>query len=95
MATVFIPAVLRPLVGGVSTVEASGDVLRDVLADLDRQHPGILDRIVENGAFRPEVFVAIGSEEAFGLDAPVPAGAEVHILPAIAGGSEGAERKAG
>jgi molybdopterin converting factor small subunit len=87
MATVFIPALLRPLAGGAATVEAQGDVLRDVLQDLDRQHPGILDRVVENGAFRPEVFVAIGGEEAFGLDAPVPANAEVHILPATAGGA--------
>jgi DNA-binding XRE family transcriptional regulator len=33
------------------------------------------------------VFAAINGAEAFGLDAAVPAGAEVHILPAIAGGS--------
>ena len=86
MATVILPALLRPLAGGAGKIEATGSTLRDVLDDLERQHPGIRDRVVDGAGFRPEVFVASGGEEAFGLDAPVPAGAEVHILPAIAGG---------
>jgi molybdopterin converting factor small subunit len=86
VATVFIPALLRPLASGAAKVQATGTTLQDVLDDLERQHPGILARVVDGGAFRPEVFVAIDGNEAFGLDAPVSPTAEVHILPAIAGG---------
>ena len=86
MTAVHLPAVLRPLAGGASTVEASGATLRALVADLERQYPALAGRVVDSVGLRPEVFLAINNEEAFGLDQPVPAGAEVHILPAIAGG---------
>ena len=41
MPTVFLPALLRPLAGGASSVEADGATLRAVIDDLDRQHPGL------------------------------------------------------
>jgi molybdopterin converting factor small subunit len=87
MATVFIPAILRPLAGGVEKAEAGGGTVREVVSDLVRQYPGLKGRVVDGEGIRPEVFIAVGGEEAFGLDAPVPAGAEVHILPAMAGGA--------
>ena len=86
MATVFIPAVLRPLAGGVEKAQASGGTVREVVNDLVRQYPGLAGRVVDGEGIRPEVFIAIGGDEAFGLDAPVPEGSEVHILPAMAGG---------
>jgi molybdopterin converting factor small subunit len=87
MATVFLPSILRSLAGGVTTVDASGETLQEVLDDLERQHPGIRERVLEGGAFRPEIFVAIDGNEAFSVNDPVAPGAEVRILPAIAGGS--------
>jgi molybdopterin synthase sulfur carrier subunit len=86
MPTVLLPALLRALAGGASSVEASGTTLRAVIEDLDRQFPGLRDRIVDVGMIRPDVMIAVDADEVRDLDAPVPNGSEVHILPAIAGG---------
>ena len=86
MAVVWIPSLLRPLTGGASTVRAAGATLRDVIDDLDRQHPGLRDRLIENGVIRSEFALAVGSEEVSDLNAAVGDDTEVHILPAIAGG---------
>jgi molybdopterin converting factor small subunit len=87
MPRVVIPAILRQFTAGATEVQASGATLRSVIEDLERQQPALKGRVLSDGVLRPEVFVAIGSVEAFGLDAPVEADAEVFILPAIAGGS--------
>ena len=86
MAVVWIPSLLRPLAGGASTVSAAGATLRDVIDELDRQHPGLRDRLIENGVIRSEFALAVGSEEVSDLNAAVGDDTEVHILPAIAGG---------
>jgi len=86
MAVVWIPSLLRPLTGDASTVRAAGATLRDVIDDLDRQHPGLRDRLIENGVIRSEFALAVGSEEVSDLNAAVGDDTEVHILPAIAGG---------
>jgi molybdopterin synthase sulfur carrier subunit len=87
MAVVWIPSLLRPLAGGAATVRASGSTLRQVIDDLDRQYPGLRDRLIENGVIRSEIALAIAGDEVSDLDAPVGDDTEVHILPAIAGGS--------
>jgi molybdopterin synthase sulfur carrier subunit len=86
MPIVFLPASLRPLAGGVATVEAEGATVRDVLEDLVRRQPGLDGRVIDAEGLRPEVFVAVNGEEAFGLETPVRESDEVHILPAMAGG---------
>ena len=86
MATVHIPALLRPLTGGASLVEAAGSTLRDVIADVVRQQPALAGRIADAHGILPEIMIAIGDTEAMHVDAPVPDGAEVCVLPALAGG---------
>jgi molybdopterin converting factor small subunit len=86
MAVVWLPSLLRPLAGGAATVRVAGATLRDVIDDLNRQHPGLRDRLVDNGVIRSEIAIAVGSEEVSDLNAAVGDGTEVHILPAIAGG---------
>lgn len=86
MVTVRLPASLQPLAGGVASVESNGMTLRSVIDDLDRRFPGMGERLIEAGAIRGDVIIAVGSDETRDLDAPLPDGAEVHILPAIAGG---------
>jgi molybdopterin converting factor small subunit len=86
VAVVFIPALLRPLAGGADRVQASGANLREVIDDLERRHPGLRDRILDAGAIRSEIALAIGGAEARDLNTPVGDHDEVHILPAIAGG---------
>jgi molybdopterin converting factor small subunit len=87
MAVVVIPAALQPLTGGVPRVDATGATVRDVVAALAKQFPALDGRIVDGNGIRPELFIAVGNEEIFNLDQSVPEGAEVHILPAIAGGA--------
>jgi molybdopterin converting factor small subunit len=87
LATVYLPSTLRPLAGGASTSPAAGATLRDVLDDLERQHPGIRERILDETGIRPDVMIAVGSDEVRDLNAPVGESSEVHILPAISGGS--------
>ena len=86
MATVHIPPILRPLAGGSSLVEAAGSTLREVIADVVRQQPALADRIADANGILPEIMIAIGDTEAMSVDAPVPDGAEVWVLPALAGG---------
>jgi molybdopterin converting factor small subunit len=86
MPTVHLPALLRPLTAGAASVETAGATLRAVIADLDRQFPGLAERIVADGAIRPDVMVAVNADEVRDLEVPVLPGGEVHILPAIAGG---------
>jgi molybdopterin converting factor small subunit len=86
MATVFLTALLRPLAGGASSVQTDGATLRAVLVDLERRHPGLTGRIIDEGVIRPDVMVAVGADEVRDLNAPVAPTDEVHILPAIAGG---------
>ena len=88
--TVRLPGALRDATGGVTKVSASGETLRDVIADIDRQHPGFASRVLdEKGALRSYVNVYIGDEDARssgGSNAAVPDGSEVMVLPAMAGG---------
>lgn len=86
MAKVHIPAILRPLAGGLQVMEASGETLREVLADVVRQQPALTDRIADANGILPEIMIAINDTEAMSIDQPVPEGADVFVLPALAGG---------
>ena len=90
--TVRLPGALRDATGGQTKLEASGRTLGDVIADVDRQHPGFRGRVVdETGRLRPYVNVYIGEDDARGsggTDAPVPEGSEVMVIPAMAGGDQ-------
>lgn len=86
MPRVVIPSGLRQFTAGATELQASGATLRAVLEDVERQQPGLKGRVLSDGVLRPEVFIAVGSVEAFGLDVPVETNAEVFIMPAMAGG---------
>jgi sulfur-carrier protein len=88
--SVRIPTILRNFTGGESEVKASGDTLRDVISDLDANYSGIAARILDdNGKIRRFVNVYVGDEDVRfteGLDTPTPEGAQVSVIPAVAGG---------
>jgi sulfur-carrier protein len=88
--TVRLPGALRDATGGNTKVQANGRTLADVIADIDRQHPGFRGRVLdEGGKLRTYVNVYIGEEDARlrgGTDAAVPDGSEVMVIPAMAGG---------
>jgi molybdopterin synthase sulfur carrier subunit len=88
--SVRIPTILRTFTGGESEVKAEGATLREVVADLDANHPGIAGRILDDsGKIRRFVNVYVGDEDvrfAEGLDTAAPEGVQISIIPAVAGG---------
>ena len=88
--SVRIPTILRTYTGGAAEVTAEEGTLREVLAKLDAAYPGLAGRILdEGGKLRRFVNVYVGEEDvrlAEGLDTPVPAGTQVSVIPAVAGG---------
>jgi len=89
MITVRIPTPLRTLTAGNEQVEVSGSTLREVIDTLEKQHPGIRDRLLDEKGVRRFVNIYVGDEDVRfldGLETKLAAGAEVSIVPAIAGG---------
>jgi len=87
MAVVRVPALMRDVTGGRTTVDAPGRTVRQVLEALDRQYPGISARLIEEGNLRPDYSVAVDGETAeFGLLQPVGEQSELLIIPSISGG---------
>jgi len=84
-----IPAPLRTLTGGKEEVGAAGGTLAEVIEDLEKNHPGIRDRLLDEKGVRRFVNIYVGEEDTRflgGLKATVKAGDEITIVPAIAGG---------
>jgi Molybdopterin converting factor, small subunit len=87
MPRVFIPPQLRDLTGGQAMVEIAGASVREIVAALDRQHPGIAERLTTGDELSPALQVSIdGTLSRRGLDAKVAATSEVHFLPVFGGG---------
>ncbi|MDG4764590.1 MoaD/ThiS family protein [Solwaraspora sp. WMMD406] len=91
MVTLRVPGPLRADSGGQSrlTVPASGS-LRAVLDEVSRRWPLLARRIRdEQGQVRRYVNVyvdGVDHRHAGGLDIAVPDGAEVQVIPSVAGG---------
>ncbi len=85
-----IPTILRTYTGGASEVTADGATLADVLESLEGAYPGIRARVLDDaGKLRRFVNVYVGEEDvrfASGLSTPTPDGAQVSVIPAVAGG---------
>jgi molybdopterin synthase sulfur carrier subunit len=89
MITVRIPTPLRTLTGGNEQVEVNGATLREVIETLEKQHPGIRDRLLDEKGVRRFVNIYVGDEDVRfldGLETKLAAGTEISIVPAIAGG---------
>jgi molybdopterin synthase sulfur carrier subunit len=85
-----LPTVLRTHAGGASTVQLSGATLGDVLDKLVAEYPGMAGQVVqEDGTLHKFVNIYLNDDDVRylqGLDTPIPDGAEISILPAVAGG---------
>jgi molybdopterin synthase sulfur carrier subunit len=91
--SVRIPTILRSYTGGASDVSVDpgdGATLQQVLDALDAAHPGIRARVLdEQGKLRRFVNVYVDDDDvrfADGLETPTPSGAQVSVIPAVAGG---------
>ncbi|MBJ7330895.1 MAG: MoaD/ThiS family protein [Solirubrobacteraceae bacterium] len=91
MATVRIPPVLRPSVGGEKEIDAAGDDVGAVLRSLASAHPATETQLFgENGDLNRYVNVYLNDEDVRvldGLTTAVGAGDVLVILPAMAGGA--------
>ena len=84
-----IPTILRTYTGGGKAVSGEGASLSALIDDLEANHPGIKERLIDNGDLRRFVNVYVNDEDvrfAGGLEAAVHDGDNVTILPAVAGG---------
>ena len=84
-----IPTILRTYTDGQKAVDASGDTLAGLIEDLETNHPGLKDRLIEGEDLRRFVNVYINDEDVRfigGLEAPLADGDQVVVLPAVAGG---------
>jgi len=87
--TVRIPTPLRSLTAGEEKVSAEGATVRAVIEHLERAHPGMRDRLLDDKGIRRFVNLYLGDEDVRfldGLDTKLKAGDEISIIPAIAGG---------
>ena len=87
MPIVHIPPQLRKLTGGQKTVPATGQTVRDVMADIERQFPGICARLLEDGQLRASLTMVVDREVSrLGMLHAVTSESEIFFLPAIGGG---------
>jgi molybdopterin converting factor small subunit len=85
-----IPTPLRTLTGGQDEVSAEGRTVAELIENLEKKHPGIRDRLVDDKGVRRFVNIYIGEEDIRfldGLKTELKAGDAVSIVPAIAGGA--------
>jgi sulfur-carrier protein len=88
--SVRIPTILRSYTGGSAVVTGAPGTVREVIAGLDADYPGIGGRLLDDGGqLRRFVNVYVGDDDirlAQGMDTPVPVGGHVSVIPAVAGG---------
>ena len=84
-----IPTILRTYTDGEKSVTGEGDNLSALIDDLESSHPGIKERLIDDGDLRRFVNVYVNDEDVRflgGLKAPLSDGDQVVVLPAVAGG---------
>jgi sulfur-carrier protein len=84
-----IPTILRSYTDGAKAVDGTGATLDELIRDLDGRHPGLRERLVDEGGLRRFVNVYLNDEDVRflgGLQTPVADGDSVTVLPAVAGG---------
>jgi sulfur-carrier protein len=87
--TVKIPTQLRAATGGESEVQVEGTNVGEALDAVFAAYGDLRERITEDGTLRRFVNVYVSGEDIRfqqGLDTSIDDGAEVTILPAVAGG---------
>ncbi|TAJ08417.1 MAG: MoaD/ThiS family protein [Nitrospirae bacterium] len=85
--TVHIPSALRSYTGQKSQVEAEGRTLAEVLAALERCHPGLRFRIVtEQDQIRPHIRIFVNETQVHALETELEPDDQIHIVCALSGG---------
>ena len=88
VATVFIPSLMQKLTGGQDRVEVPGSSVREIISNLEKEYPGIRERLVDKFRMKPNISVAVdGAVSPIGILEKVVEDSEVHFVPAIGGGA--------
>ena len=85
-----VPTILRTYTGGEKAVSGEGATLSEIIDDLESNHPGIKERLIEEEGLRRFVNVYVNDEDVRytgGLRTSVSDGDQVVVLPAVAGGA--------
>jgi sulfur-carrier protein len=87
MHTVRVASPLRSYTAGAARISARGATLAGVLNELERAHPGMRFRMIdEQDRIRTHIRIFINQREAKSLDEKLAAQDEVHLICALSGG---------
>jgi sulfur-carrier protein len=88
MADVRLPSTLAPLFPGLPRrLDVEATTVRDLIDSLDREWPGVRDRLCEPGpTLRSHIHVYVNRERAR-IDTPVAEQSRVDVIAAISGGA--------
>jgi sulfur-carrier protein len=86
-AVVHLPRALAALFPAAPRrIAARGSTVAEIIADADRQLPGLANRVLDAGpVIRSHLNVFVDGERAT-LHTPVAGGVDIHIIPAVSGG---------
>ncbi len=88
--TVRIPTVLRPAMGGRTTVLVEGSTIGAILSELTAAYPAVAVQLFNpDGTLHRFLNVYVNDDDVRyigGVDAPVADRDEITLLPAVAGG---------
>ena len=87
--TIKLPTQLRDAVGGEASIEVQGATIAECLEAAFAAHSELKDRISDGAGVRRFVNLYVGGEDVRfldGLETATPEGAEITVLPAVAGG---------
>jgi molybdopterin synthase sulfur carrier subunit len=89
--TVRIPTPLQKMTNNQAEVKAQGSNVKEILADLEKQFPGIQGRLYDDqGKLRRFINFYVNNEDIRflqGEETAIKDGDEVSVVPAIAGGA--------
>jgi molybdopterin synthase sulfur carrier subunit len=90
-AVLRIPTVLRPAMGGETTIAVEGATIGAVLSDVTERFPSVKGQLLnEDGTLHRFLNVYVNDDDVRylgGVDAPVVDSDEITLLPAVAGGA--------
>ena len=91
-AVLRIPTVLRPAMGGETSLEVSGSTIGEVLTDVTTRFPDVKGQLLnDDGTLHRFLNVYVNDDDVRylgGVDAPVADDDEITLLPAVAGGAQ-------
>ena len=90
-AVLRIPTVLRPAMGGETTIRVEGSTIGAVLSDVTERFPAVKGQLLnDDGTLHRFLNVYVNDDDVRylgGVDAPVTDSDEITLLPAVAGGA--------